>query len=106
MGTDLRYDNALSAAQHSLAIRERVLDPDEPAIAVSLNELALAYYAKREFTKAEPLAKRAVLINERPSDADSKALACRIHRQVVSLLLGHPEPLPEFGLPLTLGEVR
>lgn len=74
----LKYDEALTAAQRSLIIRERILNPNNRDIAVSLNELALAYYAKREFAKAEPLANRAVTINEK-SNADSTALAASLN---------------------------
>lgn len=75
----LQYEDALSSARRSLAIREKVLDAYNPAVAVSLNEMALAYYAERKYTEAEPLATRAVSIYEKSSDTQSTGLASSLN---------------------------
>lgn len=76
---ELQYEEALSAAERSLSIREKILGASDSAVAVSLNELALAYYAERKYTEAEPVAKRAVNIHESLSDTESTAFASTLN---------------------------
>src|SRR6516165_4197930 len=54
------FSEALQIAQRALTIRERALGPDHPAVAVSLNNLALVYAAQGRYADAEPLYKRSL----------------------------------------------
>jgi CHAT domain-containing protein len=67
--TDLReegkYDEALPSYERALEIRERVLEPDHPEIAASINGLAILYYYAGEYAKAESLHQRALAIREK-----------------------------------------
>lgn len=49
-----RYDAALPFAQRALAIQEKVLGPEHPNVAMSLNDLALLYRAKGDYARADP----------------------------------------------------
>ncbi len=49
----------------SLAIREKVLGPEHPDVAQSLNNLAGLYHAQEKYTKTEPLINRALKIREK-----------------------------------------
>ena len=56
-----------------LATRERVLGPEHPGVAHSLNDLAELYRAKGHYAEAEPLYQRALAIREKafgPDDPD------------------------------------
>jgi CHAT domain-containing protein/Tfp pilus assembly protein PilF len=59
-----KYDEALPLAERALAIREKVLGPDHPAVADSLHALASLYDDKSDYVKAEPLNLRALRIRE------------------------------------------
>ncbi len=48
-----KYDEAVPLARRVLAIREKVLGPERPAVATSLNSLALLYHAKGDYVHAE-----------------------------------------------------
>jgi tetratricopeptide (TPR) repeat protein len=60
-----KYSEALDPCQRSLAIREKELGGEDFFVAVSLNGLAVSYYAKGEYGKAEPLFQRALAILEK-----------------------------------------
>ena len=51
--------------KRSLAIQEKALGPDHPAVALNLNNLAELYRAQGQYAKAEPLYKRALSILEK-----------------------------------------
>src|SRR5712691_9667985 len=55
-----RYDEAIPLAARALAIREKVLGPEHPDTAQSLNILALLYQTTGAYAKAEPLYRRAL----------------------------------------------
>jgi tetratricopeptide (TPR) repeat protein len=57
-----RYEEAEPLYKQALGIRERVLGPDHPDTAGSLNNLALLYNNQGRYEEAEPLYKRALEI--------------------------------------------
>ena len=61
--------------QRALAIREKVLGPDHPNVAQSLNNLATLYHAQRKYVEAEPLYKRALTIWEKALGPDHPNVA-------------------------------
>jgi tetratricopeptide (TPR) repeat protein len=64
------YAQAESLLQRVLDIRERVLGPDDPGTAWTLNNLAGLYGEMGRYEKAEPLYQRALDIKERVSGPD------------------------------------
>jgi tetratricopeptide (TPR) repeat protein len=60
-----RYTDAEPIYQRALAIRERALGPEHPAVATSLNNLAELYHVQGQYAKAEPLYGRALVIWEK-----------------------------------------
>jgi len=77
-----RYQEAIPIAKRALAIHEKALGPEHPAVAQSLNNLALLYYSLGDYAKAEPLYKRALAIYE-------KALGPDEHPQLVAASLNN-----------------
>jgi CHAT domain-containing protein/Tfp pilus assembly protein PilF len=69
------YDKARAAFERALAIRERLLAPDDPAVATSLNNLALLFHVSGAYGNAEPLYQRALAIREKKLGADSPLVA-------------------------------
>jgi tetratricopeptide (TPR) repeat protein len=68
-----RYDDAIRLTSEALAIREKLLGPDHPDLAKSLNNLAQLYVEKGRLTEAEPLYRRGLAILEKsrgPDDPD------------------------------------
>lgn len=72
-----RYERAIPLAQRALMIREKVLAPEHPDIAVSLSNLGMLYFTISAYAKAKPLYERAldirqkVLGSEHPVTAES-----------------------------------
>jgi CHAT domain-containing protein/tetratricopeptide (TPR) repeat protein len=60
-----RYDEALPLGERALDIRKRVLGPENPDVASSLNNLANLYRRRGDYTKAEPLYRHALTIREK-----------------------------------------
>jgi tetratricopeptide (TPR) repeat protein len=56
--------------QRALAIREKMLGPDHPHTAQSLNNLALLYHSQGKYEQAEPLYQRALAIDEKALGAE------------------------------------
>ena len=65
--------------ERSLAIREKVLGPDHPAVATSLNDLGSLYRSTEEYDKAEPLLERAVAIWEKALGPDDPGFGTGLH---------------------------
>ena len=65
-----KYDEAIEAASRALAIREKLLPPDNPEIAESLNDLGVLYQQKGELAQARPLLVRALAIREKALKPD------------------------------------
>ena len=60
-----RYADAEPHYQRALAIREKVLGPEHPDVATSLNNLAVLYRAQGRYADAEPRYQRALAIREK-----------------------------------------
>jgi tetratricopeptide (TPR) repeat protein/CHAT domain-containing protein len=60
-----RYREALPLQQRALEINEKILGPEHPATAISLNNLAALYKALGAYDKALPLYLRALAIREK-----------------------------------------
>jgi tetratricopeptide (TPR) repeat protein len=65
-----QYEQAEPLLQLALAVRERVLEDDDPLIASSLNHLATLYKNQGKYEEAEPLYQRALSIRERVLGVD------------------------------------
>jgi tetratricopeptide (TPR) repeat protein len=71
------YSQAASLLREALAIREKVLGPEHPNTATSLNQLAMLLQSQGELSTAGPLFERALAIREKvlgpehPATADS-----------------------------------
>jgi tetratricopeptide (TPR) repeat protein len=60
-----QYAKAEPLYKQALAIREKALDPEDPKVATSLNNLAGVYHNQGQYAKAEPLCRRALVIREK-----------------------------------------
>jgi CHAT domain-containing protein/Tfp pilus assembly protein PilF len=60
-----QYTAAMPLAERALAIREKVLGPEHPDVAESLNNLANLYGELGNYSQAEPLHQRALAIAEK-----------------------------------------
>ncbi|HET9528775.1 MAG TPA: CHAT domain-containing tetratricopeptide repeat protein [Blastocatellia bacterium] len=65
-----RIDEAIEVAKRSLAIREKLLPPDSPDVAESLNDLGVLYLQTGELEQAGPLLARALAVREKALKAD------------------------------------
>ena len=59
------YEKALPLYQRALEIREKVLGPQHPDVATTLNNLAGLYYHTASYEEALPLLERSLKILER-----------------------------------------
>lgn len=66
---------ALELQNEALAIREKMLGADHPAVASSLNNIAGLYSAEDNYAAAEPLLTRALSIREKALGADNRYTA-------------------------------
>ena len=73
------YPDALPHYRRSLALREKHLDPNDPTIAVALNNLAALYQTTSRYAEAEPLIKRALKIDEAKRGPDHPNVAIRLN---------------------------
>ena len=78
LGNAGRYSEAEPLYKQSLAIREKVLGPNHPDVAASLNNLAELYRTGR-YTDAEPLLKRALAIREKSLGPDHPEVAASLN---------------------------
>ncbi len=78
------YDQAVVAAKKSLELAEENGGPDDLAIALSLNSLAMSYQAQKKYAEAESLYQRALAILEKEKGPE--------HASVVKIL----NPLAEL----------
>lgn len=69
--------------ERSLEMRERVLGPDHPDCAQSLNNLAALYNEKKQYDKAEELYERALDIRKRALSPDHPSLAYTVKHLAV-----------------------
>jgi tetratricopeptide (TPR) repeat protein len=68
-----------------MAIREKVLGPNHPDVAQSLNNLASLLYTKGDYAGAEPLYRRALAIDEKALGPDHPTT--RIYQKNLDALL-------------------
>ena len=59
------YGKATLVSEQALKIAKENVGPDHPAVAMSLNNLALLYATQGNYAKAEPLYKRSLAIREK-----------------------------------------
>lgn len=64
-----KYKEAAHLLNDALAIREKTLGKDHPAVAATLNNLAVLYGKRGKHKEAEPLCKRALDIREKVGGA-------------------------------------
>ena len=60
-----RYQEAIPFAKKALELGEDLLDPDDPIMAILLNDLAVLYQAQGHYAEATPLHQRALSIKEK-----------------------------------------
>jgi tetratricopeptide (TPR) repeat protein len=70
-----KFADAEPLFKQALAIREKTLDPDDPNLATSLNNLAELYRVQGRYADAEPLYKRALAIYEKVRGPDNPNVA-------------------------------
>ena len=73
------YSRAVPIAKRALEAAERTLDDENPALATSLNSLALLHNAQGQYAQAEPLLKRALTIFEKSMGAESQEVAATLN---------------------------
>lgn len=60
-----KYKEAANLLNEALHIREKTLGDTHPAVAATLNNLAVLYGKRGKYKEAEPLCKRALEIREK-----------------------------------------
>ena len=70
-----KYAEAIPLAQQALEIREKVLGPDHPKVAASINNLANLYQAIGDYAKAELFFRRSLGIAEKALGPDHPSVA-------------------------------
>ena len=60
-----QYDRAVVVAMKALDVAEKSVGPNHPAVATSLNNLALLYLAQGQYAQVEPLYKRSLAMAEK-----------------------------------------
>ena len=71
---------------------EKALGPDHPHVAISLSYIAALYAKLKRYQEAEPLAKRALAINERAFGADHVYVADSLgHLAILYRAMGRNE---------------
>lgn len=63
-----RLDEAEAAFLRVIEIGERLLDPDDPVLAIHKNNLGRVYSTRQDFARAEPLLQRALEIGKMPAN--------------------------------------
>lgn len=99
-----KRDEALAAAKESLAIRERLLPADDPAVGSSLQTLGFVHYNRGEWAPAESAFSRALRIRRIAKDVDPADLADTMNNlgavYMAEGLLREAEPLLTDALAL------
>lgn len=75
-----KYKEAAHLLNDALAIREKTLGKDHPAVAATLNNLAVLYGKRGKYKEAEPLCKRALEIREKVQKNDSTSRICTFYK--------------------------
>jgi tetratricopeptide (TPR) repeat protein len=96
------YSEARPLFERGLAIRERVLAPDHPDTADSLNDLAVLLQNQGDLAGARPLYERALAINEKKHGPEHPLVATNLNNLALLLQdqgdLAEARPLCERGL--------
>jgi CHAT domain-containing protein len=74
-----KYEEARPLIERVLEIRERVLGPEHPEVAASLNALAILHSIKGEYAKAEPLFLRILTIKKNLLRPDHLEIAASLY---------------------------
>lgn len=74
-----RYKEAANLLNDALAIREKTLGKDHPAVAATLNNLAVLHAKRNKFKEAEPLCQRALEIREKVLGKDHPDVAKQLN---------------------------
>jgi tetratricopeptide (TPR) repeat protein len=74
-----RYTDAEPLYRRALAISEKALGPDHPAVATSLDHLGLLYDHQGQYPDAEPLYKRALTIREKALGPDHASVSISLN---------------------------
>lgn len=70
-----QYDDALEYAKRIMQIVEQSFGPDDPAMALALNDLSLTYKKLGRYVEAEPLCHQSLMIYEKSLGADHPHVA-------------------------------
>jgi len=73
------YSEAVSYTEQALAIRRKVLEPEDPEIAGSLNNLGELYRAQGKYEQAEPLFEQALAIRRKALGAEHPNVATSLN---------------------------
>ncbi|MBU1558142.1 tetratricopeptide repeat protein [Patescibacteria group bacterium] len=76
---DGHYDEAIPLAQKALELREKALGPNHTDVASSLNNLAMLYKEKADYTRTETLLLRALAIWEKAKVPDPTSVALSLN---------------------------
>ncbi len=74
-----RYPDALSVSEEALKVAEDTFGPDNPKVAISLNNIAEIYIINGSYDEIEPLYKRALEINEKALGEDHPDVAISLN---------------------------
>jgi CHAT domain-containing protein/Tfp pilus assembly protein PilF len=74
-----QYATAIPLAERALAIREKVLEPEHPDVATSLNNLAALYQEQGNYSSAEPLLQRSLAIREKVLEPEHPDVATSLN---------------------------
>ncbi len=74
-----RYADAELFHQRSLAIDQAALGPEDPNVAIDLNNLAELYHNRGEYDKAEPLYQRSLAIKEKVRGSEDRSVALSLN---------------------------
>ena len=74
-----KYKEAANLLNDALAIREKTLGENHPAVAATLNNLAVLYGKRGKYKDAEPLCKRALEIREKVLGSDHPDVAKQLN---------------------------
>uniref|UniRef100_A0A8W8HVU4 Kinesin light chain n=1 Tax=Magallana gigas TaxID=29159 RepID=A0A8W8HVU4_MAGGI len=74
-----KYKEAANLLNDALGIREKTLGLDHPAVAATLNNLAVLYGKRGKYKEAEPLCKRALEIREKVLGKDHPDVAKQLN---------------------------
>jgi len=74
-----KYKEAANLLNDALAIREKTLGENHPAVAATLNNLAVLYGKRGKYKDAEPLCKRALEIRENVLGSDHPDVAKQLN---------------------------